>query len=154
MIRVIGGPPSWTYDFPDLLATLSEVAEGALHGNVLSLHCKLYQAYLHIAGDTLDAKMGGLALSLGVATSVLVNHATEEISHILPNVLVSEIKGAIDGVGSSVFATLTEQVRDQVTNAVTQSVASLFYPNLFGAALGFLIALPLKFDKLDFTALQ
>ncbi|GKZ88298.1 hypothetical protein AnigIFM59636_008155 [Aspergillus niger] len=100
------------------------------------------------------AQMGGLALSLGIATSVLVNHATEEISHILPNVPLSEIRGAIDGVGSSVFATLTEQVRDQVTNAVTQSVASVFYLNLFGAALGFLIALPLKFDKLDFTALQ
>ncbi|EHA24579.1 hypothetical protein ASPNIDRAFT_210119, partial [Aspergillus niger ATCC 1015] len=94
------------------------------------------------------AQMGGLALSLGIATSVLVNHATEEISHILPNVPLSEIRGAIDGVGSSVFATLTEQVRDQVTNAVTQSVASVFYLNLFGAALGFLIALPLKFDKL------
>ncbi|GLA14640.1 hypothetical protein AnigIFM62618_001078 [Aspergillus niger] len=100
------------------------------------------------------AQMGGLALSLGIATSVLVNHATEEISHILPNVPLSEIRGAIDGVGSSVFATLTEQVRDQVTNAVTQSVASVFYLNLFGAVLGFLIALPLKFDKLDFTALQ
>ncbi|GCB27869.1 vacuolar basic amino acid transporter 5 [Aspergillus awamori] len=100
------------------------------------------------------AQMGGLALSLGIATSVLVNHATEEISHILPNVPLSEIRGAIDGVGSSVFATLTEQVRDQVTNAVTQSVASVFYLNLFGAGLGFLIALPLKFDKLDFTALQ
>ncbi|GKZ79807.1 hypothetical protein AnigIFM56816_004014 [Aspergillus niger] len=100
------------------------------------------------------AQMGGLALSLGIATSVLVNHATEEISHILPNVPLSGIRGAIDGVGSSVFATLTEQVRDQVTNAVTQSVASVFYLNLFGAALGFLIALPLKFDKLDFTALQ
>ncbi|KAI3005791.1 hypothetical protein CBS147346_4141 [Aspergillus niger] len=100
------------------------------------------------------AQMGGLALSLGIATSVLVNHATEEISHILPNVPLSEIRGAIDGVGSSVFATLTEQIRDQVTNAVTQSVASVFYLNLFGAALGFLIALPLKFDKLDFTALQ
>ncbi|GLA47460.1 hypothetical protein CBS147343_4980 [Aspergillus niger] len=100
------------------------------------------------------AQMGGLALSLGIATSVLVNHATEEISHILPNVPLSEIRGAIDGVGSSVFATLTEQVRDQVTNAVTQSVASVFYLNVFGAGLGFLIALPLKFDKLDFTALQ
>lgn len=100
------------------------------------------------------AQMGGLALSLGIATSVLVNHATEEISHILPNVPLSEIRGAIDGVGSNVFATLTEQVRDQVTNAVTQSVASVFYLNLFGAGLGFLIALPLKFDKLDFTALQ
>ncbi|KAI2885384.1 hypothetical protein CBS63078_11188 [Aspergillus niger] len=100
------------------------------------------------------AQMGGLALSLGIATSVLVNHATQEISHILPNVPLSKIRGAIDGVGSSVFATLTEQVRDQVTNAVTQSVASVFYLNLFGAALGFLIALPLKFDKLDFTGLQ
>ncbi|PYH38304.1 MFS general substrate transporter [Aspergillus neoniger CBS 115656] len=72
------------------------------------------------------AQMGGLALSLGIATSVLINHATEKISHILPN----------------------------VTEAVTQSVASVFYLNIFGAALGFLIALPLKFERLDFAALQ
>ncbi|KAH8426357.1 uncharacterized protein LDX57_004100 [Aspergillus melleus] len=100
------------------------------------------------------AQMGGLALSLGIATSVLINHATEKISPILPNVPLSEIRGAIDGVGSSLFATLTEHVRAQVTDAVTQSVASVFYLNLFGAALGLLIALPLKFDKLDFTELQ
>ncbi|GAQ40866.1 hypothetical protein AtubIFM55763_006865 [Aspergillus tubingensis] len=100
------------------------------------------------------AQMGGLSLSLGIATSVLINHATERISHILPNVPLSEIRGAIDGVGSSLLATLSENVRAQVTNAVTQSVASVFYLNIFGAALGFLIALPLKFEKLDFAALQ
>ncbi|PLB53136.1 MFS general substrate transporter [Aspergillus steynii IBT 23096] len=100
------------------------------------------------------AQMGGLALSLGIATSVLINHATEEISPILPTVPLGEIRGAIDGVGSSLFATLPEHVRAQVTDAVTQSVAAVFYLNLFGAALGFLITLPLKFDRLDFTELQ
>ncbi|KAJ5715858.1 MFS transporter [Penicillium malachiteum] len=100
------------------------------------------------------AQMGGLALSLGIATSVLINHATEEISHILPNVPLSEIRGAIDGVGSNLFATMTEHVRAEVTNAVTKSVASVFYLNIFGAGLAFLIALPLKFEKLDFTTLQ
>lgn len=100
------------------------------------------------------AQMGGLALSLGIATSVLINHATAKISPILPNVPLDEIRSAIDGADSTLFATLTEQVRAQVTNAVTQSVASVFYLNVFGAALGFLIAIPLKFDRLDFTALQ
>ncbi|PWY78777.1 efflux pump antibiotic resistance protein [Aspergillus eucalypticola CBS 122712] len=100
------------------------------------------------------AQMGGLALSLGIATSVLINHATEKISHILPNVPISEIRGAIDGVGSSLLATLSEHVRAQVTNAVTQSVASVFYLNIFGAAPGFFIALPLKFEKWHFAALQ
>ncbi|RDH26841.1 major facilitator superfamily domain-containing protein [Aspergillus welwitschiae] len=100
------------------------------------------------------AQMGGLALSLGIAMSVLINHATEEISSLSPNVALSEIRGAIDGAGSSLFASLSEQVRAKVTNAVTQSVASVFYLILFGAALGFLIALPLKFEKLDFTELQ
>ncbi|KAJ5522626.1 MFS general substrate transporter [Penicillium frequentans] len=100
------------------------------------------------------AQMGGLALSLGIATSVLINHATEEISSILPDVPLSEIRGAIDGVGSSLLATLSEHVRAQVTNAVTESVCSVFYLNIFGAGLGFLIALPLKLDKLDFASLQ
>ncbi|GKZ36596.1 hypothetical protein AbraIFM66950_007749 [Aspergillus brasiliensis] len=100
------------------------------------------------------AQMGGLALSLGIATSILINHATQEISPMIPNVPLSEIRGAIDGAESTLFASLSDQVRAQVTNAVTQSVASVFYLNIFGAALGFLIAIPMKFEKLDFAALQ
>ncbi|KAI1828365.1 major facilitator superfamily domain-containing protein [Xylaria intraflava] len=95
------------------------------------------------------AQMAGLVLSLGIASTVFLNDATEEIAPILPNLPRNVIQAAINGVGSSLFDTLSADDRDKVLRAIARSVGKLFYLNVAGSALGFILALSMKQERLQ-----
>ncbi|KAH9884166.1 putative efflux pump antibiotic resistance protein [Xylariomycetidae sp. FL2044] len=86
---------------------------------------------------------------MGVATTVFINLATEEIAGILPDLPRDIIRAAINGVGSAVFDDLEPELRRGVVEIVARNIGKIFYLNLSGAVFGFLIALLLKRERLN-----
>ncbi|KAF2865015.1 putative efflux pump antibiotic resistance protein [Massariosphaeria phaeospora] len=94
------------------------------------------------------AQMAGLALSLGIATSVFLNCASNDIAIILPGATRSFIQASINGARTGLLQNLTPDDRLRVLYAIARNVGKVFYMNVAGAALGFLSALAMKREKL------
>jgi hypothetical protein len=98
------------------------------------------------------AQMAGLALSLGIATTVFLNGATADISAILPGVPREMIQATIDGANTSLVQDLSPEIRIHVLEAIAKNVAKDFYLNIAGSALGFVLALFMKRERLQLDA--
>jgi hypothetical protein len=94
------------------------------------------------------AQMAGLALSLGIATSVFLNCATRDIAAILPAASRNFIQASINGARTGLLDNLAPDVRLHVLQAIARNVGKVFYMNIAGAGLGFGIALVMKREKL------
>ncbi|KAI0022608.1 MFS general substrate transporter [Xylariomycetidae sp. FL0641] len=95
------------------------------------------------------AQMAGLALSLGIATSVFLNEATAGIVKILPGVPRSQIQEMIDGANNEVLNGLSGETRQEIAEVVARNLGKVFYLNLAGAALGFITSLFLRRENLE-----
>lgn len=98
------------------------------------------------------AQMAGLALSLGIATTVFLNGATADISAILPGIPRETIQATIDGAKTSLVRDLSPEARLRVLEAIARNVAKDFYLNIAGSALGLVLALLMKREKLVLDA--
>ncbi|KAI0392949.1 MFS general substrate transporter [Xylariaceae sp. FL0594] len=97
------------------------------------------------------AQMAGLALSLGIATSVFLNQATDDIARILPTLPRSDIMAAIDSANTAIFNGLDTEVVAKIHDAIARNVGQVFYLNVAGAAVGLILALLMKREKLNLT---
>ncbi|KAI2780681.1 putative efflux pump antibiotic resistance protein [Daldinia loculata] len=95
------------------------------------------------------SQMAGLALSLGIATTVFLNGATADIAAILPDVSRSVIQATIDGAKTSLVQDLSPELRLRVLEAISNNIAVVFYLNIAGAGLGFVLSLFMKREKLQ-----
>ncbi|KAI0415234.1 MFS general substrate transporter [Xylaria grammica] len=95
------------------------------------------------------AQMAGLALSLGIATSVFLNCATHEISNILPGLPRDLIQAAINGARATIIQDLSPGKQQEVLEAIARNVSTVFYLNVAGASLGFITALFMKKERLN-----
>ncbi|KAI2464630.1 putative efflux pump antibiotic resistance protein [Annulohypoxylon bovei var. microspora] len=95
------------------------------------------------------SQMAGLALSLGIATTVFLNGATADIAKILPDVSLSVIQATIDGAKTSLVQDLSPDLRLRVLEAVADNVAKVFYLNIAGSGLGFVFSLLMKRERLQ-----
>lgn len=94
------------------------------------------------------AQMGGLALSLGITTSIFLNLTTADIATLLPGLSRSDIQASIDGAHTGLLASLQPDLRHGVLAAIAHNVGKIFYLNMAGAALGLIVAVPMKHEKL------
>lgn len=94
------------------------------------------------------AQMAGLALSLGIATSVFLNSATDDIAAILPGTTRGFIKASINGARTGLLETISPEDRFRVLQAIARNIGRVFYMNIAGAALGFLSSLTMKRERL------
>ncbi|XXH04687.1 hypothetical protein Hte_011109 [Hypoxylon texense] len=95
------------------------------------------------------SQMAGLALSLGIATTVFLNGATADIAAILPDVPRSMIQATIDGAKTSLVQDLNPELRLRVLEFIARNVAKVFYLNIAGSGLGFTLSLFMKREKLQ-----
>ncbi|KAG8158185.1 hypothetical protein KVR01_011946 [Diaporthe batatas] len=95
------------------------------------------------------SQMAGLALSLGVATTVFLNSATADIAAIIPGVPREVIQDTINGLDTSLVGDLTAEARTHVLEAIANNVAKTFYLNVAGAAFGFILSLAMKRERLE-----
>lgn len=96
------------------------------------------------------AQMAGLALSLGVATSIFLNGATDDIAKILPDWPRNQIMASIDNADTALFDNLDSNTRARVNEAIARKIGTVFYQNVASDALGFVLALLMKRERLRF----
>lgn len=97
------------------------------------------------------AQMASLAISLGIATSVLIRKSTNEIAVAYPELPLEVIESTINGVNSEIFELFGGETRLAVARNVAQNVGRVFYLNVAGAGLGFVCILFMKFERMDLT---
>ncbi|KAI0973527.1 major facilitator superfamily domain-containing protein [Xylaria arbuscula] len=95
------------------------------------------------------AQMAGLALSLGIATSVFLNLATNRIASILPGLPRDEIMASIDGTNDQLLNSLNADNLTLIHKIIAKTVGDIFYLNVAGAALGLVLVPFMKFEKLN-----
>jgi MFS family permease len=105
-------------------------------------------ALSEVTGFMSCSQMAGLALSLGMATTVFLNGATVDIAALLPGVSRALIQATVEGVGTDLVQHLSPDLRLHVLEAIANNVARVFYLNVAGAALGFLTSLLMKRETL------
>ncbi|KAI0146894.1 putative efflux pump antibiotic resistance protein [Xylariaceae sp. FL1272] len=124
-------------------------------GPIVQLPFTVGQAKVHrsdagkITAFLTCAQMTGLVLSLGIATTVFLNGATNDISEIDPDLPRSQMQAAVNGAGSSVFDELTPDDRDRVLRPIARNVGKVFYLSVAGSALGLIVALSMKQERLQ-----
>lgn len=95
------------------------------------------------------AQMTGLALSLGITTSVFLNYATDDIAAILPNAEREFIQATINGVRTGLLRSLSAADSLLVQQVVAKNIVKGYYMNIAGAGLGLLTSLVMKRERLD-----
>lgn len=137
------------------------VIQGAACGPIMQLGYTVVQVKLRqtdsksladATGFMSCSQMAGLALSLGIATAVFLNGATSDISDILPGVPRQSVQATIDGVQTSVLQMLTPDQQLRVLEVIAKGVAMVFYMNVAGSALGLILALFMKRERLNLNA--
>ncbi|RYP12070.1 hypothetical protein DL767_011508 [Monosporascus sp. MG133] len=98
------------------------------------------------------AQMAGLALSLGIATSVFLNGATNDIALILPDWPRDHIMASIDSADTALFDNIDEETRSRIREAIAGKIGDVFYTNVAGAASGFILSLLMKWENLSLKA--
>jgi hypothetical protein len=95
------------------------------------------------------AQMAGLALSLGISTCVFLQGATDDIAAILPGTARDVIQSTINGLKTGLIEGLTVDVRGRILDAIALNIGKMFYLNVAGSALGFVIALAMKRERIN-----
>ncbi|KAJ8129726.1 hypothetical protein O1611_g3902 [Lasiodiplodia mahajangana] len=95
------------------------------------------------------AQMAGLALSLGIATTVFLNVATDRIAVILPGLSRDQIMASIDGANAELLNSLNDDNLTRIHKIIARTVGDVFYLNVAGAALGLILVFFMKQEKLN-----
>ncbi|KAI0974394.1 putative efflux pump antibiotic resistance protein [Xylaria arbuscula] len=157
VLMLIAGGLMSTIDYTTSRAAITgyTVLQGVGCGPIVQLPFTVGQAKVHrskaasVTAFLTCAQMAGLVLSLGIATAVFLNRATDEIGAILTNYPRSVIQAAISGVGSSAFDNLDLDTRREISSIVARNLGKVFYLNLAGSALGFVSAVLMKWERLE-----
>jgi hypothetical protein len=94
------------------------------------------------------AQMFGLAVSLGVATTLFVNIAVPTTTLLLPGSTKDVVYASIEGIRSESFSTLPNSFREEILKVVAMSLAKVFYLLVAGGGLGLVTALMLNQERL------
>lgn len=98
-------------------------------------------------------QIAGISLALVLANSVFLNLAIHKISAILPpGTPLSTVQATITGSGSTIIQTFTEEVQRKILHAVIESMSKVYIFSLAGAAVGFVAALGMKWEKITMPA--
>lgn len=95
-------------------------------------------------------QMAGVALSISIGSSVLLNQATDAIAAILPGVPRSTVQSSIAGVGASFLEGVSDQQRSHVLASVAKTLGHVFYMVVAGGALAMLLSMFMKRERLRF----
>lgn len=94
-----------------------------------------------------DALCG--AFSVGVANSIFVNRATDNIQKILPDTPRAAVQEAIAGIGASLTQQLPPSLREAVLQAALDAIKDAWVQMIATAAISFVLAFLLRNKKLS-----
>jgi hypothetical protein len=71
-------------------------------------------------------QVAGIAIMLAVANAIFLNQATNGIQALLPDIPLSEVQGAIQGVGSELFRNINASQRASILQSVVGSMNTVY----------------------------
>ncbi|KAL9640599.1 MAG: hypothetical protein Q9204_000655 [Flavoplaca sp. TL-2023a] len=93
-------------------------------------------------------QMTGVALSISIGSSVMLNQATDRIASILPDVPRAAVQESISGATASSLSFVSSAQRDGVLVVVASTLGSVFYMVVAGGALALLLAILMKRERI------
>ena len=70
--------------------------------------------------------MAGVALSICIGSSILLNQATNDIAIILPEVSGSTVQASIAGAGAMILESVSDKQRAKVLTSVAYTLGHIF----------------------------
>ena len=131
-------------------SVLAGIGAGAfIQASFSVAQAKVGQEQIPVAiGFITCAQVGGGTIALAVANTVFLNHASDSISAILPEVPVSEIQAAIAGAGSTFIKSLSVEVQKEVLHAIVQSMKNVWILGMTAGTLVIVLSLLMRREKL------
>ncbi|KAL8949410.1 MAG: hypothetical protein Q9222_004479 [Ikaeria aurantiellina] len=93
-------------------------------------------------------QMAGVALSISIGTSVLLNQSTGKIAAILPDVPRATVQASIAGAGASFLDTVSEEQMTRVLAAVAETLGNIFYMVVAAGATAVVLAAFMKRERM------
>jgi hypothetical protein len=100
-------------------------------------------------GFIMCARVGGIAIALAMANTIFLNLAENAISALLPGTPLSEVQGAISGVGSTLLARLDDDMKIRVVHAIINALRQGFVLGIAAGCLAVALAVFMDRDKID-----
>ena len=97
-------------------------------------------------------QMAGVALSICIGTSILLNKATNDIAVILPEVSRSTVQASIAGDGARFLNSVSDEQRTEVLASVASILGHIFYMVVAGGASAILLSVFMKRER--FSGMQ
>ncbi|ORY09573.1 major facilitator superfamily domain-containing protein [Clohesyomyces aquaticus] len=95
------------------------------------------------------AQMAGVALSIGIATTIFVNRAAGDIARILPDLPRDAVYASLGGAGTPLVDGLPLRLQREVLAAIANNIGRVFYLNVASSVLGFLTSFLMKRERLQ-----
>ena len=91
--------------------------------------------------------MAGVALSIYIGSSILLNKATNDIAIILPEVSRSTVQASIAGAGATFLNSVSDEQRTKVLAWVASILGHVFYMVVAGGASAILLSVFMKRER-------
>jgi hypothetical protein len=85
---------------------------------------------------------------LAIANTVFLNHASNGISAVLPDIPVEQIQAAVAGAGSKFLKNLDVKVQAEVLHAILGGMKNVWILGMTAGALTIVLSLLMKREKL------
>jgi len=95
------------------------------------------------------AQMAGVALSIGIATSIFVNQAATDISFLIPGMPLNAVYAGLGGAGTPLVNGLSVELQKQVLGVIAKNIGRVFYLNVASSGLGLLTSFSMKRERLQ-----
>ncbi|KAL8638513.1 MAG: hypothetical protein Q9228_004336 [Teloschistes exilis] len=89
-------------------------------------------------------QIGGVTISLAIASSVFLNKSTDGIQAILPDVPKEQVQALISGAGSAVLNGLDGATREHVLEAIVNALKNVYILDIVAGALALVLAFLMK----------
>jgi hypothetical protein len=101
-----------------------------------------------VVGFISSSQIIGITISLAIANSVFLNSAANKLAVILPDASSEEVKAAIAGVGSTLFKSLSDDVRQKVLHAIVEALNKSYILVMTAGALTIVLSVFLPRESL------
>lgn len=89
-------------------------------------------------------QIGGVTISLAIASSVFLNKSTDGIQAILPDVPKEGVQALISGAGSALLNSLDGTTRKHVLEAIVNAMKNVYILDIVAGALALVLAFLMK----------
>ena len=98
--------------------------------------------------------MAGVALSISIGNSILLNQATNSMAVFLPKVPRSRLQASIAGAGTLFLDSVSNDQQTEILASIASTLGHIFYMVVAGGALAILLLMFMKRERLSLTQEQ